>query len=126
MSRLGCVCGHSIPDHTDNLSYKGYIIRDKHFEDLHIALDDMAAYSVAERDGKGQEWLIARIEEAYAQRQPNIAHVISTIWLRFFVKRKRDIYQCECCGRIWIQGENNHFFSFVPEKSDSQGVLDIK
>lgn len=30
MSKLGCVCGHVIRDQTDNLPYKGFILRDKH------------------------------------------------------------------------------------------------
>ena len=127
MSKLGCVCGHVIRDQTDNLPYKGLIIRDKHYDrDFDVVLDEIAAFMQAVQQGKRHEWLATRFSENYANLKLDDTSVISSLWSAFVVKYTLDIYQCENCGRVHIEGKNNYFHSFKPDKADSQGVLDVE
>jgi hypothetical protein len=126
MSKLGCACGNVIYDQTDDLPYKGKIIRDKHsgaeFEEM---VGVVASYVQAAREGKSQDWLMRRDEE-YAKLGLDDTSIIYDLISLFFLDNSLDIYQCDECGRIHIQKENNRFISFKPEPTDAQGLLNVE
>jgi|SRR6266508_477093 hypothetical protein len=117
MSKLGCLCGAVIYDQTDNLPYKGKILRDQHTEQFY---DEMLvrvnAFVAAIREGRREEWLASQMSALNPIRLSD-DEIIHDLIFAFFLRYSLDIYQCETCGRIWIQEHptSNHFRSFTPD-----------
>jgi hypothetical protein len=120
MSKLGCECGNIISDTTDNIPYKGVIIRD---QDIERVFDDGIANDINEfieaiSRGKREEWLREYFLSGYPFSEVSNLEVISDIISRRFIERKLDVYQCLSCGSIKIQNgsSSNMFDSFAGEK----------
>lgn len=128
MSKLGCRCGHTIVDQTDNIPYKAFIRTHEDTEQPIDLLTELLAQFVEAREhGTERDVLISffkshwRMQEAgaasWAERRianglPDM--LFSLIW-PFWNKHDRDIYECESCGRLWVQVEGNHFAPYLPE-----------
>ena len=120
MSKLGCVCGNVISDTTDNISYKGVIIRD---QDMERVFDDGITNDIDEfikaiSQDKREEWLRDYFLSGYPFSEVSNLEAISDIISRRFIERKLDVYQCMSCGSIKIQNgsSSNMFNSFAAEK----------
>jgi hypothetical protein len=127
MAKLRCECGYLIVDQADNLAYKGRILRDQvadRFFDR--TANDIAMFVEAILKGKRQDWLVDHFTDVYPA-DTDTAGVIHDIIAGYFIlKESIMIYQCEQCGRIWIQEQarSNNFRSFVPD-SAWKGTLAI-
>ena len=120
MSKLGCECGNIISDTTDNIPYKGVIIRD---QDVERVFDDGIANDIddfikAISQDKREEWLRDYFLSGYPFSEVSNLEAISDIISRRFIERKLDVYQCMSCGSIKIQNgsSSNIFNSFAAEK----------
>jgi hypothetical protein len=118
MSRLGCLCGNIIRDQTDFLPYKGKILRDQHTDQFHdIVAQEIASFIAAISEGKRNKWIEEHFSHQYPLNIDNVG-IIHDIVVRHFINQYiLDIYQCENCGRIWIQESptSNQFRSFYPD-----------
>jgi hypothetical protein len=103
MSHLGCTCGYSITDNSDKLPWKAYYLPD---EDVEHALDAVMArveefIEVRER-GQQQSYLW---EEWISLAQPE--HTLRDLLHHMFSHPAftfgRKLYECENCGRLWVQ-----------------------
>src|SRR5690348_11743201 len=126
MSRLGCTCGNSIPDHTDFLPYKAYIREDEDTEKpIELLADVLERFWAAREQGRLADFLrecahsrsngdmAAEWEVTYYQDKPLsdvLAHLIFPFWNNY----DRTIYECEECGRLWIQVGRNRFVAYLP------------
>lgn len=129
MSKLRWECGNVISDTTDNISYKGLIIRD---QDVERIFDDGIAKDINElieaiSKGERENWIREYFLSGYPFSDVSNLDVISDIISRSFVERKLDVYQCVNCGSIKIQtsSASNMFSSFAAEKwqEGNQSIL---
>jgi hypothetical protein len=116
MSKLGCVCGHTITDQTDNIPYKAKFIRDQDFDEYSDKYtEDVASFIDAVKEGKRDEWIKMYFSETYPMNINNSSVVFDIV----SVQRSRfegELFQCETCGRVKIQvRDENLFASFTPE-----------
>jgi hypothetical protein len=126
VSKLRCRCGHTIRDQTDNLPYKAYFVPDEDADaDMDAVVAQLEAFMVAREQGRQGAFIRERLGGAWPD--DDNAHTIVYILLTGLKMRSgRLIYECESCGRLWIQKhaeyDKNIFASYVPE-SDERGVL---
>ena len=126
MSKLGCPCGHIISDNTDNLPYKGDILPDTHQEQFFSGVaDELAAYIKAVREGQTEAWLKKTGHLGLGLSDSDIVHD----WMAGrFLSLKRDICECEACGRILIEtgekkGDALLFQSYSPDNGKFNVIL---
>jgi hypothetical protein len=111
-----------IRDQTDNLPYKGQILKDQDWEPFFSgAARAMAEYLAGVRSGDltefHREWpfLIGKTDEHVART------LLGLFWRKFAV----EVYECEQCGRLWVQQgtESQRFIPFLPEGTPAERVL---
>jgi hypothetical protein len=122
VSKLGCTCGHVIHDQTDYLPYKGQVLKDQDHEVFFASIADaLVEYLAGVRSGDLAEWsrkwpfLRGKTDEHVAWS------LMGWFWRRFAV----DVYECEQCGRLWVQEgtESQQFVPFVAEDASARRVL---
>jgi hypothetical protein len=122
MSKIGCTCGHVIRDQTDNLTYKGQILKDQDKEAvLEGIASDVTAYIEGLLTGNRDEW-----DHRFPWlRGQNHGAVVWGIITQYCLKYPIDIYECEQCGRVWVQKakQSQEFDSFAPDLQEVSGVL---
>ena len=124
MAKLRCQCGYLIVDQADNLPYKGRILRDQAADRFFDRTsNDIAMFVEAILKGKRQDWLVNNFIPADTDTAGAIHDIVAGY---FILKESITIYQCEQCGRIWIQeqAQSNTFRSFAPD-GEWKGILAI-
>ena len=115
MSKLGCVCGNTIIDQTDNISYKAQFLRDQDYEKYIDYSTDVAAFIESIQNGRREAWIREYFSQDYPTHIDN-SSVIFDIVSSHERKMSSTIYQCENCGRIKFQvKDTDTFASFKPE-----------
>jgi hypothetical protein len=57
----------------------------------------------------------------------NKSQMIHDLLTSYLANKTQTIYECENCGRIWIQvGQTNQFRSFYPDTKDTNGIFSSK
>lgn len=138
MSKLFCLCGHTIRDQTDCLPYMARILPDEDTEKP-IDLFAQAVTGLLDAHAQGPEQVRAflirfHVEhgdspnaaahwvDAFIPSNSSLESLVSTLLFPYWTRYQRILYECENCGRVWIQVEGNHFVPYAPE-SDRRGVL---
>jgi hypothetical protein len=122
MSKLGCRCRNVIRDHTDYLPYKGQVLKDQDREAFFEGVAGaMSEYVAGIRSGDLTEW---SRKWSFLRGRPDddVAwEVIDWFWRKFSV----DIYECEQCGRLWVQQgtKSETFIPFTREDAAGERVL---
>jgi hypothetical protein len=125
MSKLKCNCGHVIADQANNLSFRADYLPDRSSEDFsHDIIEIIKSFNQAKDSGQKENWINENFTvPPYPTDLPDHEMVWDLIH-NSFIEKTRTIYQCESCGRIWIQrGLTDNFISFKPETKDWQGIL---
>jgi hypothetical protein len=126
MSKLGCECGHVIRDQTDNIPYKGHVLPDvKNNTFFDWLVEETQSYVEAAQAGRVEQWLL---ERGYTQDYVNLrlshGDVLHDHIHSQFCKLKRDLYECEACGRIYMQTlEENQFVGYAPDNGKVNAIL---
>jgi hypothetical protein len=125
MGKLGCICGNTIVDQADNLSYKGYIIPDTELESTSDILSDtIDSLSDATKQSKRLEWIKEKFTVPPYPTDLSDSSMVHDIISSLLIDKKQDIFECENCGRIAIQvGQTNRFKFYKPETDDTKGIL---
>ena len=126
MARLGCECGYAIPDHDWALDYKAALISDKDFVDFaDWFVNEVQGYVLAVQNGNARQWLLDNgYGEDYANLGLDHGNVMHDhIFLRKFFEIKKDVYECTQCGRLYVEGKNNAFFSYSPKSGSFNGAI---
>lgn len=124
MSKFGCTCGHTIADQSDCLPYKGHLVRDFDedalFETLLEEFDGLLKAVVA---GDRERWLERHFSPVYP-RNLDTANAFHDFVSSLFATHQSAIYECSCCGRLWVQraGEK-HFIPFSPDSGNYEQAL---
>ncbi len=128
MSSLGCRCGHIIRDNTDGLSYKGRVLRDQDDEKFFgKAARELALFMAAVASGRREEWISRHFLSLEPLGPLNLSDE-DQIW-DFLTMLDRefntDVYECENCGRLWVQGQpgENQFAPYSPDDGTVHRVL---
>ena len=123
MSKLGCICGHTIVDQTDNIPYKAKFIRDQDQETFWKYADDIASFIDAIQSNRRDAWIKSYFSENYPPAIDN-ASIIFDIVSYHERGLAGELYQCENCGRVKIEVEDtNQFASFRPEDDRFQYIF---
>jgi len=115
MSKLGCRCGAIIRDQTDDLPYKGEILKDQDRNAfLDGMLDEIVGYIAAVRNGTTEAWYASRPGLSVRPDSWLIDDILSAGLVKFGV----EVFECPECGRLWVQKgvESLEFVSFVREE----------
>lgn len=127
MSKFGCTCGHTIKDQTDCLPYKGYIREDEDVQKpIELLADVLARFIEAREQGQEAAFIhqfeLSRGElEIYARHTVErlagkpMSEVLSELIFPFWSNYDRVIYECEICGRLWVQLGDNSYVAYQPE-----------
>lgn len=124
MSKLGCTCGHTIKDSTDKIPYKALCYADEdtpvYYEDIETLVDLLQAYAQEAREHA----LHPQSDEYKLDDRSHIALQITRILSYHHVGHLRDLFECENCGRLWLQvnPSENTYVSYLPEGL-ARGVL---
>jgi hypothetical protein len=116
MSQLGCECGGVISDNTDNIPYKGAIIRDQDVDAFYEnVVKNINAFIDSLLLGKREEWIRGFFAGGYPVDDLKNADIVYDLLASHLLDAKLDIYQCEECGSIKIQeaSGSNRFRSFA-------------
>lgn len=126
MSKLGCVCGHTIRDQSNALPYKASLLRDidqdRFFDWL---IEETQSFVEAAQRGAVDAWLL---EKGYGQEYVLLklphGHILHDHIHSQYVEYKRDLYECTNCGRVLIEtAQSNAFASFSPDKQPAGNLL---
>lgn len=133
MSRFRCACGHAIVDITDFLPYKARFMRD---EDSQLPNELLAQAIVellqAREQGTQREFLIdfrirysGDTDETAAtwvdhfMKLENLQDVLEDMIFEFWWGRYEDaIYECEECGRLWLEMSDGSLVPYAPESAE--------
>lgn len=125
MAKSMCPCGHIVRDQTDALPYKAMFLPDEDQEAVFEAvIDRLEAFMTARETGKQEEFLRTYLGEAYP-KELDTKSILNDL-LVAVILAARKIYECENCGRVWIQKhaelDHNIYGSCLPEGA-IRGVL---
>ena len=122
MSKLACTCGNTIRDQTDSLPYKASLIKDQQEERLIGDLaQEMNFLLTAAKAGS----LEAYLNERYGNTpwSPKAAEACYDIIGSKLLSNSLVAYECQSCGKLWIQKGVNGFVPFNPESGAYEAVL---
>jgi len=97
--KIDCKCGNCIHDISDFQSDKAWLIPDKNWENFWSEI-----YNAIKQSGK------SKVEKEYAANSVGRTSSISAY---------RAMYQCNTCGRIYINNESGTLEVFEPESENT-------
>ncbi len=87
-------------------------------------VSETQSYVVAVQLGQVRQWLLGRgYGEDYADLQLDHGNVLHDHIHGYYLMRKRDVYECEGCGRIHIETTDNSFTAYAPDSGAIEHVL---
>lgn len=129
MSKFRCTCGHIVVDSGQSEHIKGLVLRDQSFDVVHDQPSETAAEFIrAVVEGRRKEW----VEKFYGRPYFEISDSSVVFDIMSYARDRAalDIYQCEACGRIFIEREpqqaSGSLRCFKPEDSDWRGALAVQ
>ncbi len=128
MSSFQCECGHILRDQTHHLPYKGEIIKNQAFEEFYEkSVQQIEEFIHALLADHRDEWVNDFYQYSSKDYTMSNADVIFDILNRASVKNNLGMYQCESCGRIFIETDpqSSQFLSFTPEAQEWQNILAV-
>ena len=96
--KIRCTCGEIIPDQTDYLPYKAYIIGDKNYFDFMDAIDDAIESSEPNRED-----LCMKVRRAEPSRLA---------------------WECGTCGRLYFDDAEGKLVEYLPKDGKPHRIFD--
>jgi len=127
MSHIRCVCGHRISDITDFLPYKAYFLPDQDIEEaMEKSIEEAAQFADEWERGEHAGWLREQLEPYL--KEHGLGATIKFIAQHTFnhptFKFGRPMYECEECGRLWLQKEPvTSMGKYDMPESPARGIL---
>jgi len=124
MSKLKCICGHNIVDQTDFLSYKAEYFSDEDNELYYGKLTSFLEKLVKEpTQDREDQFADGRFTEKHSSRLA-LSDEINDFLAGLRMIFAHDMYECEQCGRLWIQPDpaRNELVPYLPE-TNQRGIL---
>ena len=115
------MCGHTIRDQSDSIPYKRNILPDKFYNNFFDKILSLVeTLKKAYEDESLHEWVRIHHPNYGVDNIPTVFH---DILHALFLDYEKNIYQCEKCGRIWLETEKNKYVSFKPEHEGNKNIL---
>jgi len=118
MGKFGCTCGHAISDVIEPNEVTGQVLSnrcyDAYFDQVSDWIEEFIVYREA---GDLEPWLMKRFGEKYPRSLP-ISSIIHDILTGRFIELTLAMYECDECGRLWIQEEpgKNVYHGYSPDE----------
>ncbi len=96
--KIKCACGELIPDNTDYLSYKAYIIGDKDYFDFLDTVDNAIVSNSENKD--------------HLRRKVRSAEPSRLAW------------ECYICGRLHLDDKQGNIVEYVPQNGKANRIFD--
>jgi hypothetical protein len=124
MSKLGCTCGHTIRDQTDCIPYKALCYSDEDTPVYFEAIETITDLIQAREDHMIEQSFSPQSEQQRRKERMNLTREITRILGYYRGGHLRDVFECENCGRLWLQvnPRENTFVSYLPE-GHTRGVF---
>ncbi|MDC7815121.1 MULTISPECIES: hypothetical protein [Pseudomonas] len=123
MSKLACRCGHIIIDQTDDLPYKAALLRDEH-EERFFADASLLANELLDAASAGKVDKLLEQHYGNGHWRPGPMEFFGDKFTSVYLSSISTVYECERCGRLWVQKEGaNHFVCFTPESGQYESIL---
>lgn len=125
MSTLGCRCGYTIRDDADDFSYKGRVRKDQDADFFYERVTRKLALLVSATNAEQREdWISRNFLPGYPRDVDDegmISDLLSGFEERFLV----NLYECENCGRLWLQQEprSTKYVSYSSESRKPRRLL---
>ena len=124
MSKLLCLCGHIIVDQTDFLPFKATFLADQDQGDFFRASARKTVQDIQQKMKSlaGYNGELETFWESSSQKE--LEEVIRDTFAAHYFTLARDMYECEVCGRIWLQSKEQPqiFLPYQPERQE-RGIL---
>jgi hypothetical protein len=122
---LTCNCGHVIRDQTLDNPHKASLLAhqaEQRFWERPAA--ELAGLARAVKEGQLLAWLARHFGPEYP-RDGVLPEVVEDYLQRAQEDLLRTVYQCERCGRLWVQDlhESETFHAFTPETAGGRDIL---
>lgn len=122
--KFQCTCGAVIRDQTDFLPFKAQYISDENWCDSYSKVSELILEFMKSIDeGKEKEWIKEFYDSEsidWASRETVIEDIQSKIRTDF----EKAIYQCENCGRLYLETEGSDYFQiFRLDEHENKAVL---
>ena len=124
MSKLACTCGNIIRDQTDSLPHKASIIKDQQEENfIQDLAQEMNSLLIAEKAGN----LEAYLDKRYGNTpwRPKAAEACYDIIGSALLNSSIMAYECQSCGKLWVQKGVSSFMPFNPESGVYEAVSSV-
>lgn len=113
MAKIYCVCGATILDQNEALRYKARFLADRDRDDFTAALQTILTR------------MIDRVGANPAEASELVSEAGSAVHEALRTYMNRHIYQCEACGRLYLDDRNHTLHIFAPEDATQvNGLLD--
>lgn len=124
--KIHCPCGEVIPDSSDDLPYKAYVLTERaSYEVFQGIAAEMATFLAATTADERKQWTDHHLGPGWA---PDLAawEYLSTFVQERTMERTRLAYECETCGRLLIQPRRGdlHMVPYSPDQAGYHQVLD--
>jgi len=87
-------------------------------------VEETQSYVEAAMLGQTRQWLLTKgYTEEYANLDLPHGHVLHDHIHKHYLAVKRDMYECEQCGRILVETRDNRFASFSADAGECTHVL---
>ncbi|HRQ88183.1 MAG TPA: hypothetical protein PLA50_05260 [Bacteroidia bacterium] len=96
--KIGCHCGATLIDQTDDLPHKGHLIPDQEWFPVYDGIDAVIDDVAAGRTDAEAAYMKVRILLGAAARH---------------------VYQCKACGRLFVDDRWHQLHTFVPASAET-------
>jgi hypothetical protein len=122
MSWFRCKCNHVIDDKYADLPYKGYLYADQDQDRRQSAFEHIADFVTAREHGMQEQFLTRFFGEPYP-KDLNVAEVVSDIFDKITGGTESPLYECEQCGRLWLDSNRSETLLTYQPEQETRGVL---
>jgi hypothetical protein len=125
MSSYRCKCGHVIADRTNDLPYKASLLKDQdRVQFFNWMTETLQSYALAIESGETIQWLSDQgYDKNYLELNLSHGDVLHDVICSAYLNIKKDIYECEGCGRLNVETINNQFLSYSSDTDLNNHVL---
>ncbi|MFD2562620.1 hypothetical protein [Aquimarina rubra] len=126
MGKLRCVCGHTIVDQTNNISYKGYLIPDNQIDRVYDNISSSVSELLDSKDSNERmEWIKKNFFVPPYPTDMKDFEMINDLISKHTNEKTQSMFECENCGRIAIEvGQTSTFEFYKPENETVNQILD--
>lgn len=125
MAKIGCPCGGVVRDQLFPNPIKARFVQDQDFDNRSGPIAQaLAGYMEAVRKGEAKAFLASiGFQPEYLRLDLPHASVIDDIIREFEIPTEREMFECETCGGLLVEGTPGYFRYYTPEDGKPVGIF---